>query len=59
MTAWALENIKGFLFDGKCVCSACIQDERVDDMKTMQLVTRDELQKMEKRLYCDRCGAGL
>lgn len=59
MGVWEMENIKGFMFDGKYICPACIDDEEIDDVATMQIVTRDELEKKDRTIYCDRCEARL
>lgn len=59
MSVWEMENIKGFMFDGKYICPACIDDEEMGEVETMQIVTRDELGKKDYAIYCYRCKARL
>lgn len=59
MTAWEMENIKGFYFDGKPVCPACIADDEMGVVATLQIITPEELKKKDHPIYCDRCKARL
>lgn len=59
MNIWKMEDIKGFILDGKHICPACINDEEMGDVATMQIFSRKQLEDSGRAIYCDRCGARL
>jgi len=59
MNVWEMENIKGYVLDGNYVCPACIRNDEIAEVETMEIITKGDLEKSDRAVYCDRCKARL
>lgn len=49
------DDIVGFRFDSEVVCTDCVTQEDLQDLKQHNIITEDEVEQADGHFFCDRC----
>ena len=50
------EDIVGYDFGDETVCTDCVTEEEDDEAEFDEIITEDDLEKKDERVFCNRCN---
>ncbi len=49
------DDIVGYSFQGKFVCTDCATDDDLKELKEDEVITSDDVEREEALYFCDEC----